>query len=55
MINLFHIIEEKSTEEPTISINSVAGCLQALTECHHTINEQDASRFVISFFFLIKN
>jgi hypothetical protein len=35
--------EEKPTNEPTISINSVSGCLEALTQCHSTITEQDES------------
>jgi hypothetical protein len=36
--------------EPAIPINSISGCLEALTQCHSTISEQDASRF----FFLTK-
>ncbi|CAF2856372.1 unnamed protein product [Rotaria sp. Silwood2] len=35
--------EEKQTDEPQISITSVASCLQVLSQCHDTINEQDAS------------
>ncbi|CAF0774359.1 unnamed protein product [Rotaria sordida] len=35
--------EEKQTDEPQISISSVASCLQVLAQCHDTINEQDAT------------
>ena len=40
-------IEEKQAGETAIPINSVAICLQALAQCHDTINELDSSRFVI--------
>ena len=49
IINISNISEEKSTNEPTIPINSVSGCLQALTQCHSTISEQDVSRLIILF------
>jgi hypothetical protein len=48
--NFLHIIEDKAPDESNvsiISITSIAGCLQALKQCHETINEQDASTFVI--------
>ncbi|CAF3438790.1 unnamed protein product [Rotaria socialis] len=35
--------EEKQNDESPISIISVASCLQALSQCHETINAQDAS------------
>lgn len=53
------IEEKKSNDDETLPINSVVNCLQALTQCHETIAEQEASRFDFVFrliekrFFLI--
>jgi hypothetical protein len=46
------LIEEKQTNEPTITFNSVDSCLQLLTQCHETINKQDASSFVLHLFLM---
>jgi hypothetical protein len=44
-INSDYFLEEKQDNVSQISINSISSCLEILTQCHETINEQDASRF----------
>ncbi|UJR33783.1 hypothetical protein I4U23_021209 [Adineta vaga] len=42
---LLHVLypEEKQNDESVVSMTSISDCLQALTQCHRTIYEQDAS------------
>ena len=42
-----NILEERSSGEPVVPITSIAACLEALNQCHETINEQEASTFVL--------
>lgn len=49
-INLLNIIEEKLKDESIIPINSVANCIQVLTECYDTINAQESLTFVIFYY-----
>ena len=42
MRNLY-FIEEEQNNGSKITIDSISSCLEILTQCHETINEQDAS------------
>lgn len=42
------ILDETAADEPTLPITSITACLEALTQCHETIYEQEASTCVIS-------
>ena len=48
MIYSSDTLDERATDEPSVPITSLAACLEALTQCHETINEQEASTCVIS-------
>lgn len=43
-----NFLEEKAADESVVPITSIAACLEALTQCHENINEQEASTCVIS-------
>ena len=40
------MLDDKQIDESSISITSVASCLQVLTQCHDSINEDISSTFV---------